>query len=309
MPVDHALRPLRSALLTDRPADIFRFLRDAMIEGRRCALVTLVEIIDGASRALGAHMAVSEDGSYCGFVSGGCVEAAVAREALEAISTGSDRVCRLGKGSPYFDIVLACGGGIRLTIHVLRTPDCLDAVLAAMAARKSIGLAYDPHRQTLSLDEAPTTGWHDGSFTSVYRPDPQILLSGTGLESLSLTKAARAVDLDIVQADADLVYSSADRDTAIVLLHHDIEKELPVLRSALRSEAFYIGCLGSRRTHARRREILQQQGYSSEQLQRIHAPIGLFGPARDARSLAVSVLADILSHVERRRQEAISLGQ
>ncbi|WP_188822954.1 XdhC family protein [Brucella endophytica] len=89
--------------------------------------------------------------------------------------------------------------------------------------------------------------------------------------------------LDVVEAEPDGISTGADAETAIVLLHHDVERELPVLRAALKTDAFYIGCLGSRRTHARRRDRLRQEGYSPGQLDRIHAPIGLFGPAREAR--------------------------
>ncbi len=73
-------------------------------------------------------MVVREDGRYCGFVSGGCVEAAAA-EALEMMGSGRDREIRYGEGSPWFDIVLPCGGGITLTLHKLRSAQPLLAVL------------------------------------------------------------------------------------------------------------------------------------------------------------------------------------
>ena len=290
---------IQPAILTDRSADIFGFLHASIINGHRCALVTLVDIIDGASRVLGAHMAVCDDGRYCGFVSGGCVEAAVAREALHAIFEGADRLCRFGKGSSYFDIVLPCGGGIGLAIHVLRNGDTIAAVLGRLARRRSASLAYNPERQQLSLHDGPSpTGWQGGFFVTAYRPDPQILLSGQGIEGRTFASIASSAGIAVSQADADLVSSMTDQQTAVVILQHDIDRELPVLRAALRSDAFYIGCLGSRRTHTRRKERLEQEGFSPKQIDRIHAPIGLFGPAREARSVAVSVLAEILSHVE-----------
>ena len=84
-----------------------------------------------------------------------------------------------------------------------------------------------------------------------------------------------------------------DRFTAVVLLHHDLDLEETVLERALTSPAFYIGALGSSRTHRRRTELLRVAGVSSENIDRIRAPIGLFGPTRDAASLALSVLADV----------------
>lgn len=99
------------------------------MSGKGAVLVTLVEIRGGAARPLGAQMVVREDGRYCGFVSGGCVEAAAAFEALEMMGSGRDREIRYGEGSPWFDIVLPCGGGITLTLHKLRSAQPLLAVL------------------------------------------------------------------------------------------------------------------------------------------------------------------------------------
>jgi Xanthine and CO dehydrogenases maturation factor, XdhC/CoxF family len=290
---------VRPAVVTDQAAGIFGFLADALADGQQCALVTQVEIIGGASRALGAHMAVRSDGGYCGYVSGGCIEAAVAHEALEAIAEGRDRVCRFGKGSPYFDIVLPCGGGISLAIHVLKEADTIKTLFHAMTCRKTTGLCYDPAREKLSIQDNPSrTGWQDGVFISVYRPEPRIFLLGRGIEGQRFMAVASAAGLSVTSVDADTVRQQTDRETAVVLLTHDIDKELPVLRAALETDGFYIGCLGSRRTHARRIEILGKEGYPPHQLNRIHGPIGLFGPAREARSVAVSVLAEILSQAE-----------
>lgn len=249
-------------------------------------------------------MGVSEDGRYCGFVSGGCVEAAVAREALDAIAQGMDRECRFGKGSTYFDIVLPCGGGLQLAIHVLNNMAPIRAMLRAMSERKTASLIYDPSNQSLSMSEGHgVTGWDDNRFVSVQRPDPQLLISGRGIESTALAAMASAAGYGVLRAEPDTVGAVVDAETAIVLLHHDIDVELPMLKAALATNAFYIGCLGSRRTHARRTEILEREGFSSEQIARLHAPIGLFGPAREARSIAVSVLAEVVSRFDRWRKQ------
>jgi xanthine dehydrogenase accessory factor len=97
-----------------------------------------------------------------------------------------------------------------------------------------------------------------------------------------------------------------DGYTAIVLMHHDVDKELGLLEVALQSDAFYIGALGSRRTHEKRILRLRELGYEQSVIDRIKAPIGMFGPARRATSLAISILADLaatrentLGHVSR----------
>ena len=114
---EHWHKP-EQAFLTDDHRTILRFAVEALMSGKGAVLVTLVEIRGGAARPLGAQMVVREDGRYCGFVSGGCVEAAAAFEALEMMGSGRDREIRYGEGSPWFDIVLPCGGGITLTLTI-----------------------------------------------------------------------------------------------------------------------------------------------------------------------------------------------
>jgi xanthine dehydrogenase accessory factor len=90
-----------------------------------------------------------------------------------------------------------------------------------------------------------------------------------------------------------LIEEVVDPFSAVLLLHHDLEQELPVLEAALRTSCFYLGALGSRRTHQLRLNRLLRLGHDQPELERIKAPIGLFGPARDSASLALSILADV----------------
>lgn len=285
------------ALRTDLPEAILGFARDRMAQGQPCALVTLTGIIDGAARALGAHMAVAGDGGYCGYISGGCVEAAVAREALLAIARGEDRTLHLGKGSEIFDIVLPCRGGIVLSIHVLRDAAPLGAVLAALARREAAALVHEPG-QALAMRAGPAaTGPEGRRFVTAYQPALRVRLLGQGIEARAFLAIARAAGIETGEVAPRQPPDPATLDarTAVVLLQHDIDRELPLLRAALASRAFYIGCLGSKRTHEQRRAALLADGWSDSDLRRIRAPVGLFGPARDARAIAVSVLAEILS--------------
>lgn len=84
-----------------------------------------------------------------------------------------------------------------------------------------------------------------------------------------------------------------DARTAVVTLTHDAKLDDPAIRSALQSPVFYLGCLGSSRTHARRVERLTQAGFTAEQIARIHAPVGLDIGAKSPAEIAVSVLAQI----------------
>jgi xanthine dehydrogenase accessory factor len=284
-------------VLTDDTVEVLRFAIDSF---RDCAvaLATLVEIRGGAARALGSHVAVAADGRFCGYVSGGCVEAAVASEALLAMAKGRDRTVMFGEGSPFFDIVLPCGGGITIAIHVLREVGSVECILSSLQQRRSAGLQCSPERQSLAtVDQPQRTGWQDKEFLTVYRPHTRLVVSGQTVEAQTVARLADACGYEVhVGEPSDngmQLGNIIDHFTAVVLLHHGLEQEAQVLDAALQSSAFYIGALGSTRTHCRRVERLRALGREESDTNRIRAPIGIFGPTKDSASLALSVLADI----------------
>jgi len=294
------------ALLTDRAAEILRFAYEAFVAGVPVALVTLVDIRGGAARPLGSHMAVRADGGYCGFISGGCTEAAVASEAIAALRVGHDRFLKLGEGSPFFDIVLPCGGGINVSIHVLREAHPVEVVLSHLVARRPATLRYSAALQRIEFGGAVEghIGWKDDLFVTSYQPQTRLLLCGRSIELTTTVQVARAAGYNVMQIDRpmDPRDFSADIDefSAVALLFHDLDRELPLLQSALMSKPFYIGALGSRRTHEKRSAALRKLGFGDADISRIKAPIGIFDKARDASSIALSVLADIAAANGRR---------
>ena len=287
------------AIATDKPANILRYAYDSLLAGMPVALVTLVDIHGGTARSLGAHMAVRADGRYCGFVSGGCTENAVAAEALEALSLGRDRFLKLGEGSPFFDIVLPCGGGINLSIHILRDADPVRQVLFHLASRRPATLTYLPGSQTIEFEGSTKseTGWKDDVFLTSYQPPTRLILCGRSLELATTVQVAQAAGYEVLQIDQPMnsidFASRIDEYSAVALLFHDLDRELPLLQGALTSKPFYIGALGSRRTHEKRSAALRRIGFGETDIAKIKAPIGLFDKARDASSIALSVLADI----------------
>ncbi|WP_336768216.1 XdhC family protein [Pantoea endophytica] len=294
--IDDDLHPQikpQQAFQTDDSESILRFALEAMEADSAAVLVTLVEIRGGAARALGAQMVVREDGRYCGYVSGGCVEAAAAYEALQVIATGKDRFVRYGEGSPYLDIVLPCGGGITLAFHQLRDARPLRNVLDLLATRQPAALRYLPTFQRLaSAACTEMTGWQEDAFITGYLPKTRVAVYGRSVEALATASIAQAAGYEVLSGE-DVQAQAVDPFTAVILLYHDLDRELPVLLAALRSAPFYIGALGSRRTHATRIKKLLSLGFSEEEIARIKAPIGIFAQARDARTLALSIVADV----------------
>jgi xanthine dehydrogenase accessory factor len=93
--------------------------------------------------------------------------------------------------------------------------------------------------------------------------------------------------------DSALEALNLDNRTAVVTLTHDPKLDDPALHVALRSEAFYIGSLGSRKTHGRRVERLIEDGYSADEIDKIHAPVGLSINAKSPAEIAISIMAQI----------------
>jgi xanthine dehydrogenase accessory factor len=289
MPSTYNIVPHR-VLTEDSQTAVLRFAVDAFQRGK-VALAMLSGIRGGAARSLGSLIAVAEDGSFRGYVSGGCVEAAVASEALHAIACNADRQVLYGAGSPFFDIVLPCGGGLTIAIHVLRSTTEIGAVLEAVSNRLAGTLTYNPQQQWLSADlHIASTGWRKDLFHIQILPRVKIFVSGSGGEAVALQSIALAAGYEVVPFSSAAI---SDQWSAAVFLHHDLDCEIEEMRSALAGPAFYIGALGSYTTHQRRVERLISLGVSNDAITKINAPIGLFGPTRHSNALALSILSQI----------------
>lgn len=310
--------PRDTGLDPDDPASVFALLLEGAREGIAGALVTIVGIDGGAPRALGAQMAVLADGRYCGYVSGGCVEASVATEAMRCIAAGADETLRFGAGSPFIDIRLPCGGGIDVHVHVRPDAGLLAEAWHMLEVRGPFCVAMRPADGNATL--VPGSGprerseWRDGVFYRHYHPLTQIVLIGEGHELVSLAQLGRAAGLPVhsfmtAEAHGETVRRTGarvvgvsgatlpelpvDAFTAVVFLLHDRFKEGRLLEAALGYEPFYIGALGSRRTHATRVARLEAAGVAGERIARLRGPIGLYGPTRTSSALAISVLGEI----------------
>ncbi len=300
----------------DRELAPFVFLARAQALGIPGALVTLSAIDGGAPKALGTHMAVLADGRHLGHVSGGCVEPAIAAEFAPLIATGEDQTFRFGRGSRFIDIRFPCGGGVDLMLHAQPRAELLAEAIARFERREAFAIAFDPARSTATITDNPApTGWHDGVFLRRYQPRTRLLLVGRGpeFEVMARVSAAAEFDLRLATPDESSVHALAalnapiellttptqvfelpiDPWTATVLLFHEHEWENAILARAAVADGFYVGALGSVKTHGLRRVRLGAMGLPPEAIERIHGPIGLIDRARDPGMLALSVLAQI----------------
>lgn len=166
-------------------------------------------------------------------------------------------------------------------------------------------------------------------FLTVQMPPVRLLAIGAVHISQALAPMAKGLDLDVTIIDPRTAFASLerfpgvtvlaewpdealprlgglDRYTALACLTHDPKIDDPALDAALRAECFYIGALGSRRTHAKRVERLKAAGFADEAIARIHAPIGLDIGAVSPAEIAVSILAEIVGDLRRDRRRAAS---
>jgi xanthine dehydrogenase accessory factor len=186
-------------------------------------------------------------------------------------------------------------------------------VKAAEIAKDSLKVALAEHlRSGRSGMEETAEG---RAFFTVYVPAPQLVITGAVHISQALAPIAKLLGYDVTIVDPRTAFASPerfpdvkviaewpdqalpplgiDRYTALVALTHDPKIDDPALIHALSRECFYIGALGSRKTHARRVDRLRQQGLSEADVSRVHAPIGLDIGAVSPAEIAVAIMAQI----------------
>jgi xanthine dehydrogenase accessory factor len=161
-------------------------------------------------------------------------------------------------------------------------------------------------------------------FLRVYAPPARLVVVGAVHVAQPLAAMARAAGLAVVVVDPREAFATEerfpgvrllrswpdealevlapDRRTAVVTLTHDPKLDDPGLSAALRSPAFYVGALGSRRTHARRLDRLRESGLGEDALRRIHGPVGLDVGARTPGEIAVSILAEVVATLRSARR-------
>src|ERR1700689_194445 len=193
---------------------------------------------------------------------------------------------------------------------------------------KAADIAKDPLRPILAERlRTSKSGMEETAegrvFLTVYVPAPQLVITGAVHISQALAPIGRLLGYDVTIVDPRTAFASAERFpdvkvvaewpdvalpplnvdhyTAFVAVTHDPKIDDPALIHALEHDCFYIGALGSRKTHGRRVERLKQQGFSDADIARIHAPIGLAIGAGSPSEIAVAIMAQI---TERLHEEA-----
>lgn len=286
-------------------------------------LVSLVGIDGSSPRPLGAQMVVDPADTartrHWGYLTGGCLEEAIVNEAIAAFKAQENRLVRYGAGSPYLDLVLPCGSGIDLYFDVSVPAETISMLLEARHRRQAVATRTNFAAQAsarICEGLGPTTV-ENGCLVKRHDPPVRLVIAGAGPVALFLAQLARDTGLSVevltpdartadhakerafevrrLESPRDIIDLDADHRTAVVTLFHDHDWEPPVLKAALATSAFYVGAMGSRRTHAARLHILDAIGVSEDSHRRIKGPAGLAPGARSAPEIATSILAEVLS--------------
>ena len=276
----------------------------AVIEAARDALET------GESRLL--HFGVADETAWSvGLACGGSIDIFVenldpssfeaARSLILEERPGS--ICTVVRGpDELLGQKLVVDNGAAAASNM--APDLEERVMNASSEAKQTGM--------ITLDTGTAV------FVDLIRPSPTLVAVGGGEIALALTKMARLLGYNTVVIDPRRVFASEDRfphvdqliqkwprsafagieltpDTAVALLTHDPKIDDPSLGLVLDQDVFYIGALGSRKTHAKRLKRLAKKGFTSKETDRICAPIGLDIGASNPQEIAVAIMAEIVS--------------
>ncbi len=238
-----------------------------------------------------------------------------------------------------FAVGLACGGTIRVMVEPVGpalAEEMLAGICAARAERRALAYVVDTEsweRQLAGAADpdlgdaiavrfrADQSGFEEASFIAIHNPPLRMAVIGAVHIAQPLMQMARLASYDAVLIDPREAFGAAarfpgesishdwpdealaaqglDARTAVVTLTHDPKLDDPAIVSALRSDVFYLGCLGSKRTHAKRVDRLKEAGFSEAEIARIHAPVGLDIGARSPAEIAVAIMAEITERLRK----------
>lgn len=299
--------------------------------GAQVAVATVVETWGSAPRPVGSQLVIDGSGRMEGSVSGGCVEGAVIVEAMEAMEDGAARLLEFGvTDDEAFAVGLACGGRIRVLVEPVGGAlpvDLLEDLVARRAAGRPVAYVADVEGDGRALAEPAAypqrfrldaSGLEpDGrSFVAIHNPPLRMAVIGGVHIAQHLVPMARSCGFDVTLIDPRPAFGSPERfadtviaddwpdealaalgvdiRTAVVTLTHDPKLDDPAIKAALGTDAFYLGCLGSTRTHAKRVTRLREAGFDATATARICAPVGLDIGGRAPAEIAVSIMAQII---------------
>jgi xanthine dehydrogenase accessory factor len=288
--------------------------------GRRVALGTIVKTWGSAPRPVGAMVAIRDDGQVVGSVSGGCVE----DDLIEKIKSGSiaaQKPAVITYGVTNEEATrwgLPCGGTLELVMEPLseesQIGELLNQISNQVLVKRRVDMASG--RATLEAGRWQDVLEFDGKVLSaVHGPRWRLVLIGAGQLTRYLAEMARMLDYHVVVIDPREEYANGwdlpsvplergmpddlvremnlDGHSAIVALTHDPKLDDLALMEALKSAAFYVGAIGSKKNNDARRLRLREFDVSDGEIARLRGPVGLYIGSKTPPEIAVAILAEM----------------
>ncbi len=300
--------------------EVLKTCSDWIAAGKKCELVTVIRTWGSSPRPEGATLGICEDGRVVGSVSGGCIEddlidrahkSGITRTKPEIVTYGitADEAHRFG---------LPCGGTIQLAIEPLTAQSKIPQLIERLAQGELVARRVDLHSGEVTIGPAGpgmTLQVSEAALTTIHGPRWRLLIIGAGQLSRFLAQIAVGMDYAVTVCDPreeyrdgwsvdgvnvvhampdDLVMEMRlDSRSAVVALTHDPKLDDLALMEALKSDAFYVGAIGSRSNDQKRRERLLDFDLTPEQLKKLHGPIGIFIGSKTPSEIAISILAEL----------------
>jgi xanthine dehydrogenase accessory factor len=300
---------------------VLRALRDWRRAGKRALLATVVRTWGSSPRPIGSIMALGEDGSVVGSVSGGCIEDDLIYRHRQEMPSGPPVFVKYGvTADEAHRFGLPCGGTLELLLEYDPDAAALESLVAALEEgrlmRRSVRLSDGV--VTLTEAQAPGELTVNGELVNTFGPEYRMLLIGAGQLTEYLATMALFSGFAVTVCDPREEYRGAwsvagaqvvgdmpddvvlrfrpDRRSCVLALTHDPKLDDLALLEALKTDAFYVGAIGSRRNnearHARLKEHFEQ---TDEDLKRLRGPIGIYIGSKTPAEIAVSIMAEVLA--------------
>ncbi|WP_417461988.1 XdhC family protein [Kordiimonas sp.] len=302
--------------------DIITHLLGSLKADHRATLAVVTKTWGSAPRQVGSMMLVRADGTFEGSVSGGCVEGTVIAEAQALLRDGGHKELSFAvSNQDAFAVGLACGGEINISLFALTDTDtdackkCLEAL--THRASGSLVFSKSPVRATYTHTALQAVRASESDLSLPVLPCLRLDIIGAVHIAQALAPMASECGFEINVIDPRQAFTDnrtftgaavinnwpdehfsttpPDSMTAVVTLTHDPKLDDAALLPALNSEAFYIGCLGSKKTHSARLSRLEAPGIAEDARTAISGPVGLDIGAKTPAEIAVSILAEIIA--------------
>ena len=290
--------------------------------GHSLAIATVVQTWGSAPRPVGSWLAIREDGQVAGSVSGGCVEDDLIRRVQTEILTRAtpEMVVYGVSQQEAARFGLPCGGTLRLLVEPKPELAILEKLLEAITTHQITRRTVNLLTGISTLDAGNRSDVFvctEQKMVTTYGPRWRLVIIGAGQLSLYTADFALASDFEVIVIDPREEYAEGlnrhdltfikgmpddvlleigiDPHTAVVALTHDPKLDDMALMEALRSPAFYVGALGSRKNTQKRKDRLLEFDLNQEQVNRLHGPVGLYIGALTPPEIAVSILAEVIA--------------